>query len=196
MGKAKKKKEAKVAKVDSKPRINHLTGLRFFAAFLVFMSHIEFSGSYDSLQIVFKQGFIGVSFFFILSGFVLSYSYKQRLVQKQISKLKVIGDVTCDVDGSVPTTIKSTTIEEPNFYLNTETFLEIDKTKSNLAIMAVDNLPSELPRDSSTEFGNGIVSEVIPYLLGEDDGRILNSTIAMEGRFLEKYNYLYDYINS
>ena len=77
MGKAKKKKEAKVAKVDSKPRINHLTGLRFFAAFLVFMSHIEFSGSYDSLQIVFKQGFIGVSFFFILSGFVLSYSHNE-----------------------------------------------------------------------------------------------------------------------
>ena len=104
--------------------------------------------------------------------------------------------MTCDVDGSVPTTIKSTTIEEPNFYLNTETFSEINKKQSNLAIMAVDNLPSELPRDSSTEFGNGIVSEVIPYLLGEDDGRILNSTIAMEGRFLEKYNYLYDYINS
>ena len=115
---------------------------------------------------------------------------------KKFTKLKVIGDVTCDIDGSVPTTIKSTTIEEPNFYLNTETFLEIEKTKSNIAVMAVDNLPSELPRDSSTEFGNGIVNEVIPYMLEKDDGRILNSTIAMEGRFLEKYNYLNDYINS
>lgn len=115
---------------------------------------------------------------------------------KQFSKLKVIGDVTCDVDGSVPTTIKSTTIEEPNFYLNTETFSEIDKRQSNLAIMAVDNLPSELPRDSSTEFGNGVINEVIPYMLGEDDGRILNSTITFEGRFLKKYDYLIDYINS
>jgi hypothetical protein len=115
---------------------------------------------------------------------------------KQFSKLKVIGDVTCDVDGSVPTTIKSTTIEEPNFYLNTETFSEIDKRQSNLAIMAVDNLPSELPRDSSTEFGNGVINEVIPYMLGEDDGRILNSTITFEGHFLEKYDYLNDYINS
>mgnify|MGYP000934667369 CR=1 FL=1 len=115
---------------------------------------------------------------------------------KQFSKLKIIGDVTCDVDGSIPTTIKSTTIEEPYFYLNTETFSEIDKSKSDLAVMAVDNLPSELPRDSSTEFGNGTVNEVIPYILGKDDGRILNSTITDKGRFLEKYNYLNDYINS
>jgi len=115
---------------------------------------------------------------------------------KQFSNLKIIGDVTCDVDGSIPTTIKSTTIEEPNFYLNTETFSEIDKFDSDLAVMAVDNLPSELPRDSSTEFGDGIVNEVIPYILGKDDGRILNSTIADKGRFLEKYTYLNEYIKS
>ena len=115
---------------------------------------------------------------------------------KQFSKLKIIGDVTCDVDGSIPTTIKSTTIEEPNFFLNTETFSETNKSSSNLAVMAVDNLPSELPRDSSTEFGNGIVNEVIPYVLEKDDGRILNSTITAEGRFLKKYNYLNEYINS
>lgn len=114
----------------------------------------------------------------------------------QFSKLKIIGDVTCDVDGSIPSTIKSTTIEEPNFFLNTNTFAETDMSNSNLAVMAVDNLPSELPRDSSTEFGNGIVNEVIPYIIGKDDGRILNSTITTEGRFLEKYNYLNEYINS
>jgi len=115
---------------------------------------------------------------------------------KQFSKLKIIGDVTCDVDGSIPTTIKSTTIEEPNFFLNTETFSETNKSSSNLAVMAVDNLPSELPRDSSTEFGNDIINTVIPFILGKDDGRILNSTITTEGRFLEKYNYLDEYINS
>ena len=114
----------------------------------------------------------------------------------KFSKLKIIGDVTCDVDGSIPSTIKSTTIEEPNFFLNTNTFSETDMSNSNLAVMAVDNLPSELPRDSSTEFGNGIVNEVIPYIIGKDDGRILNSTITTEGRFLEKYNYLNEYINS
>ena len=72
----------------------------------------------------------------------------------------------------------------------------INKTKNSLAIMAVDNLPSELPRDSSTEFGQGIINEVIPFILGKDDGRILNATITKNGRFLDKYNYLMEYINS
>ncbi len=63
--------------------------------------------------------------------------------------------------------------------------------------MAVDNLPSEICQEiSSTEFGNGIVNEVIPYILDKDDGRILNSTITDEGSFLEKYNYLEDYIKT
>ena len=56
------------------------------------------------------------------------------------------------------------------------------------------NLPSELPRDSSTEFSEGIINEVLPFLLKEDDGRILNGTITTDGSFLEKYNYLNDYI--
>ncbi len=112
----------------------------------------------------------------------------------KLNNLKVIGDITCDVDGSVPTTIRSSTIENPNFYIDRNTFKEtIDE---GLAIMAVDNLPSELPRDSSKEFGDGIVNEVIPYLLNEDDGRILNATITLNGSFLEKYNYLNDYINN
>ena len=112
------------------------------------------------------------------------------------TKLKIIGDVTCDVDGSVPSTIKSTTIEHPNFYINKGTFEETSESQNALAVMAVDNLPSELPRDSSREFGNGIVNEVIPFILGIDDGRILNATITEDGRFLDKYSYLKDYIDS
>ena len=61
--------------------------------------------------------------------------------------------------------------------------------------MAVDNLPSELPRDSSAEFSEGIIKEVLPFLINEDDGRILNGTITTDGSFLEKYNYLNNYIN-
>ena len=74
--------------------------------------------------------------------------------------------------------------------------IETNDAKNNLGIMAVDNLPSELPRDSSTEFGDGIVNEVLPYILEKDDGRILNATIAKAGYFLEKYSYLKEYINS
>ncbi len=96
----------------------------------------------------------------------------------QLSKLQVIGDITCDVDGSIPTTLRSTTIESPNFYLDKKTIQETKNKDGNLAIMAVDNLPSELPRESSQEFGNGIVTNVVPFLINNDDGRILNATIT------------------
>ena len=43
------------------------------------------------------------------------------------TKLKVIGDITCDINGSIPTTLKSTTIKNPYFYLNPITFEEVEK---------------------------------------------------------------------
>ena len=114
----------------------------------------------------------------------------------QLSKLKIIGDITCDVDGSVPTTIKSTSINSPNFYIDKNTMKESEEIQNNIGIMAVDNLPSELPRESSLEFGDGIVEHVLPFLIEKDDGRILNATITENGCFLKKYNYLENYINS
>ena len=113
---------------------------------------------------------------------------------KVLQNLKIVGDITCDINGSVPTTIRSTTIEEPNYWIERYTLKEIDENNDGIAVMAVDNLPSELPRDSSTEFSEGIIKEVLPFLLKEDDGRILNGTITTDGSFLEKYNYLNIYI--
>ena len=64
---------------------------------------------------------------------------------KVCHNLQVIGDITCDVDGSVPSTIKSTTIKTPNFYLNKENMQESKFEKNSLAIMAVAfGLPSFL----------------------------------------------------
>ncbi len=113
---------------------------------------------------------------------------------KDLQNLKIVGDITCDINGSVPTTIRSTTIEEPNYWIERYNLKEIDENNDGIAVMAVDNLPSELPRDSSTEFSEGIINEVLPFLLKEDDERILNGTITTDGSFLEKYNYLNDYI--
>ena len=113
---------------------------------------------------------------------------------KDLQNLKIVGDITCDINGSVPTTIRSTTIEEPNYWIERYNLKEIDENNDGIAVMAVDNLPSELPRDSSTEFSEGIIKEVLPFLLKEDDGRILNGTITKDGSFLEKYNYLNNYI--
>ena len=114
---------------------------------------------------------------------------------KNLPSLNIVGDITCDINGSVPTTIRSSTIEKPNYWIDRKNLKEIEENNDGIAVMAVDNLPSELPRDSSAEFSEGIIKEVLPFLLNEDDGRILNGTITTNGSFLEKYNYLNNYIN-
>ena len=115
---------------------------------------------------------------------------------KEYSKLKVIGDITCDINGSIPTTLKSTSIESPYFYYDKNNFSECDLANDALAIMAVDNLPSELPRDSSEEFGSGVFKEVLPYIIEKDDKRISNATITKNGYFQSKYSYLENYIKT
>ena len=71
---------------------------------------------------------------------------------------------------------------------------EIDLGSKGIAVMAVDNLPSELPNESSEEFGNSIISEVLPYLINQDDGRINRATTASQGKFCPPFSYLEDFI--
>ena len=71
-------------------KIDQLTGLRFFAALLVFFSHSNFDGGHNIARLIFESGYVGVSFFFVLSGFVLAFSYQQRLSEKKITVRRYI----------------------------------------------------------------------------------------------------------
>jgi alanine dehydrogenase len=113
----------------------------------------------------------------------------------EFKKLKIIGDVTCDINGSVPTTIRSTSIAKPYYSINTDSMKEIELGNKGIAVMAVDNLPSELPRDASEEFGSSVISEILPYLIEKDDGRINRATTASNGKFSSKFHYLNDFIH-
>jgi len=113
----------------------------------------------------------------------------------EFKKLKIIGDITCDINGSVPTTIRSTSIAKPYYSIDIDSMKEISLGIKGTAVMAVDNLPSELPRDASEEFGNSIISEILPYLIDKDDGRISRATTASKGKFCGNFTYLNDFIN-
>ena len=113
----------------------------------------------------------------------------------EFKKLKIIGDITCDINGSVPTTIRSTSIAKPYYSIDIDSMKEIELGNKGIAVMAVDNLPSELPRDASEEFGSSVISEILPYLIEKDDGRKKRATTASNGKFSENFAYLNDFIN-
>ncbi len=111
-------------------------------------------------------------------------------------KIDTIADITCDVNGSIPTTKRSTTIEEPAFDYNPETgeLEEAYSREGNITIMAVDNLPCELPRNASRDFGRHIIDNVFPHLFnGDKEGVLERGTIAKEGKLTERYAYLQEY---
>jgi len=112
----------------------------------------------------------------------------------EFKNLKIIGDITCDINGSIPTTIRSTSIAKPYYSFDINSMKEIDLCNKGIAVMAVDNLPSELPREASEEFGNSIISEVLPYLINKDDGRISRATTALQGKFCSQFSYLENFI--
>ena len=112
-------------------------------------------------------------------------------------RINTIADVTCDVNGSVPTTKRSTTIAAPSFDYNPQTgALEPPYSRpENITVMAVDNLPCELPRNASRDFGRQLLDKVFPHLLGNDaEGIIARATIAAKGALTPRYQYLADYV--
>ncbi len=111
-------------------------------------------------------------------------------------KIKVIADVSCDIGEPIPSTLRASTIEEPFYGYDPQTGRESDPfDPKNVTVMAVDNLPGELPRDASEDFGNMLMKRVMPALLGEDrDGIIERATIAENGRLTEHFSYLQDYV--
>ncbi|AKD03002.1 NAD(P)-dependent oxidoreductase [Pontibacter korlensis] len=113
--------------------------------------------------------------------------------------IDTIADITCDVDGSIPTTKHSTTIVEPAYDYNPQT-RELEPAYSrpeNITVMAVDNLPCELPRNASRDFGRHLIDNVFPQFFNGDEGGMLErGTIVKDGKLTERYTYLQEYADS
>lgn len=112
-------------------------------------------------------------------------------------KVRIVADITCDIKGSVPTTLRASTIADPIYGYDRFTGQEADAyAESSITVMAVDNLPCEVPKDASSGFGDELVEKVIPLFLGDDSDEILaRATITESGKLTEKYAYLKDYLD-
>lgn len=111
--------------------------------------------------------------------------------------MKVIADVSCDIDGPIPSTLRPSTIAEPIYGYNTKKAKEVDAfSEGSMSVMAVDNLPGELPRNASIDFGTGLVEKVFPSLFGEDtDGIVERASITIDGKLGPHFTYLQNYVD-
>lgn len=118
-------------------------------------------------------------------------------IRRDDFRIRVIADITCDINGSVPTTIRPTTIEAPVYDFDVQHQVELPafSAKKQLSVMAVDNLPNELPGDASESFGAQLIEMVLPALLrNSKNPMIRNATITWGGTLTEKFEYLTKYL--
>jgi alanine dehydrogenase len=122
--------------------------------------------------------------------------FTEEETQEPDFRINTIADITCDVNGSIPTTKHATTIEHPTFDYNPETG-ELEPPYSrpeNITVMAVDNLPCELPRNASRDFGRHLIDNVFPHLFnGDAEGMLERGTIAKAGKLMPRFSYLQEY---
>lgn len=112
-------------------------------------------------------------------------------------RIKVVGDISCDIDGPVASTIRSSTITEPIYGYDPISEKETDYLNSgSIAVMAVDNLPCELPNDASVGFGKSFAEYVIPaFFDGDKDGVLKRARMTQNGKLTERFSYLQDYVD-
>jgi alanine dehydrogenase len=112
-------------------------------------------------------------------------------------KIKVVADVSCDVNGPIACTIKASTIADPFFgYLPSEDKEVPYKHPGAIVVMSVDNLPCELPKDASEGFGEMFMKHVIPaFFNGDKDGILQRAKMTENGKLTPRFAYLQDYVS-
>jgi len=134
----------------------------------------------------------------IVAGHFWSSISPRFLSPEQLGRtqVQVVGDISCDIQGPLPCTLRASTLKNPAYGWHKKTFQETDlHDPLAIAVMAVDNLPAALPADASTHFG----SELLPLLQQFDnqpDAFVFEqATIAQHGRLMPKFAYLQAWVD-
>ena len=110
-------------------------------------------------------------------------------------RMRFVGDVSCDIAGPVPCTLRPSTLDDPFYGWDPVSGDEVALgTPGSIGVLAVDNLPTALPRDASHSFGEQFLEHVLPALLnGDADGRLERATECRDGQLTPGYAYLQGY---
>ena len=112
-------------------------------------------------------------------------------------KIKLIADISCDIKGPIVSTLRASTIADPIYGYDPETSAEVAYTAPGaITVMAVDNLPCELPKDASDGFGELFLSHVIPaFFNGDKDDILARAAMTNAQQLTSRYEYLQGYVN-
>ena len=125
------------------------------------------------------------------------YLYTKKDAKNPEFRINLVADISCDVDGPVASTLRASTIAEPFYGYDPITEKEVPfGTKGSIGVMAVDNLPCELPNNSSRGFGRMFLEHVIPaFFNGDKDGILARARITKNGKLTPRFAYLQDYVS-
>jgi alanine dehydrogenase len=146
------------------------------------------------------ERFAEVSDIFIAGHFYGNNSpiiLSKEMLRSPKCNLKVVADISCDVDGPVACTLRASTIAEPvyGYHPNEEKEVAFNHPAA-ITVMAVDNLPCELPKDASEGFGEVFLERVIPAFFDEDVNGILErAKVTENGQLTPRFKYLQDYVD-
>ena len=144
--------------------------------------------------------FTRVTDFFIAGHFFgegSPYLFTREDAKQKDFKIKYAADISCDIDGPVASTIRPSTIENPIYGYHPGTESEVNfKDDNAIVVMAVDNLPCELPKDASEGFGDMFLKHVIPAFFNDDkDGILERAKMTENGKLTRRFAYLQDYVD-
>lgn len=125
------------------------------------------------------------------------YIFTRDDAKSEDFNIKVVADISCDIDGPVASTIRPSIIAAPIYGYLAKSEQEVDFRKSSaIAVMAVDNLPCELPKDASEGFGKSFSEHVIPAFFNNDkDGVLQRARMTQNGKLTERFSYLQDFVD-
>jgi saccharopine dehydrogenase (NAD+, L-lysine forming) len=120
--------------------------------------------------------------------------FEKEAVQADSFIIQTIADITDDANGSVPINLGDQTIEDPVYGVNRHTLAKTAPyQKDSIDIMAVGNLPNELPRDASRYFGEQLIKHILEDLVKNGSPILERATMIKNGTLTPHYEYLRDY---
>jgi alanine dehydrogenase len=144
--------------------------------------------------------FAKVTDFFIAGHFFgngAPYLFTREDAKASDFNIKFVADISCDVDGPIASTLRASTIADPIYGYDPFTESEVDfKDENVIVVMAVDNLPCELPKDASEGFGELFLEHVIPAFFNNDkEGVLQRAKMTENGKLTERFSYLQAYVD-